>query len=261
MKIVDLGELSGQLLVFGGVYSNLQALQALVEEATKRNIPATNMICTGDIVAYCADAEACVELIKNTECPVLAGNCEQQLAESAKDCGCGFEAGTMCEHLSASWFKHADESVSKASRSWMATLPERILFSHSGKKYTVIHGGADEVAKFIWPSDDDSIFAAEIENLSTDVVLAGHSGIAFERNIAEKSWINAGAIGIPPHDGGGETRFVIIDKDHAEIHKLVYDNYWAAMQMQAVGLNNGYNTSLISGYWPSEENLPEALRR
>jgi hypothetical protein len=40
----NIGTLKGPLLVFGGVYSNLQALQALQALAQERGIPARNII-------------------------------------------------------------------------------------------------------------------------------------------------------------------------------------------------------------------------
>ena len=41
-KIEDLGKLSGKILIFGGVYSNLQALEALKQIAEKENIAPEN---------------------------------------------------------------------------------------------------------------------------------------------------------------------------------------------------------------------------
>ena len=52
-KIVDLGKISGKTLLFGGVYSNLQALEALKQIAEKENIAPENCICTGDILRQC----------------------------------------------------------------------------------------------------------------------------------------------------------------------------------------------------------------
>ena len=39
------------LLCFGGPYSNLQALQAMLAEARRLGIPPERMLCTGDVVA------------------------------------------------------------------------------------------------------------------------------------------------------------------------------------------------------------------
>ena len=48
-------------LAFGGPYSNLQALDALLAEAARLGIPPARMVCTGDVVAYAADPVAVTE--------------------------------------------------------------------------------------------------------------------------------------------------------------------------------------------------------
>src|SRR5258708_37318059 len=78
------------ILIFGGPYSNLQATQAVLTEASRRNIPRHRVVCTGDVVAYGADPKACVDLVGNAGIGVVMGNCEKQLAADADDCGCGF---------------------------------------------------------------------------------------------------------------------------------------------------------------------------
>jgi hypothetical protein len=48
-------KITGPLLVFGGPYSNLEATAAILAEACRRAIPSGNILCTGDLAAYCAD--------------------------------------------------------------------------------------------------------------------------------------------------------------------------------------------------------------
>ena len=60
---LDLGELDGPVLIFGGPYSNLHATKALKAEAEKLGIPADRVLCTGDVVAYAAAPDATTELI------------------------------------------------------------------------------------------------------------------------------------------------------------------------------------------------------
>src|SRR5262245_44817533 len=81
------------LLVFGGPYSNLRALAALRERADALGIPAAQTICTGDVVAYCAEPQETTAAVREWGCHVVAGNCEEQLAAGAEDCACGFEPG------------------------------------------------------------------------------------------------------------------------------------------------------------------------
>lgn len=266
MKIVDLGRLDTPLLLFGGAYSNLQASEALLEYAQTHGFQPHQVFCTGDLVAYCAQPVETVALWRAFGGPILAGNCEEQLAENAMDCGCGFESGTTCDLLSAGWFAHADRLVDQKVRAWMGTLPERICFQHHGKRYAVVHGAASAINRFMWPTFDDTTFDAEITQLiaqvgEIDCVIAGHTGMAFERSVGARRWINAGAIGLPPNDGGQSTEFITLTEGQVTRHRLSYDADEAALQMQRAGLVQGYHKTLLDGFWPSEDVLPMDMRR
>ncbi len=266
MRLQDLGQLNDPVLLFGGPYSNLQATCALIRQAHMRGVAPSHMICTGDLVAYCGQPVETVAKIRQLGCPVVAGNCEVQLAEGRQDCGCGFQAGTACDLLSAGWFAHADKSVDAPTRAWMASLPDLITFTHNGQRCAVIHGGAKENSRFIWETSFDAIFEEEIMQIQAlvgkvDRVIAGHSGIAFQRVIGGISWVNAGVIGMPPNDGRPETRYMMLQNGQVELCNLSYDHTAAQAAMQAAGLTQGYDAALGSGYWPSEDVLPPDLRR
>ncbi|MFN8890839.1 MAG: metallophosphoesterase family protein [Alphaproteobacteria bacterium] len=255
----------GPLLVFGGPYSNLQATRAVLTEATRRGIPARRVICTGDVVAYGADAAACCDLIMVSGIRVIAGNCEENLAEGALDCGCGFEEGTACDLLSRAWYAHANRQVTAAHRAWMAGLPRRLMvILPDGRRLAVLHGGASDISRFIFASAPQAELASEIAATGCDGVIAGHCGIPFARQVGSGIWINAGAIGMPADDGTPRIWFAVLTPGEAglgvEILPLEYDHAAAAAAMRAAGLPEGYATALGSGIWPSCDVLPPAER-
>lgn len=265
MRVKDIGELHGKILLFGGIYSNLAAFDAVIAQAQSLGIPPRNMICTGDVVAYCADAQACVDRIRALDCPVLAGNCEVQLAQDEDDCGCGFDEGSECSILSRGWYAHAQRNVTLENKAWMADLPEHIIFAHAGKLYAGVHGGASDIARFVWPVATDAEIRAEADLLQTQVgpidgVIAGHTGIAMDRTVDGIRWINSGAVGMPPNDGDPRGAFVILDGDEVSFERISYDAAPTVAAMQAVGLTQGYHTALETGFWPSEDTLPPEMR-
>ncbi len=265
MKLADIGELDAPVLLFGGPYSNLHATQAVFAEAARRGIHADHVICTGDVVAYCAHAAETVALIRAQGCAVVAGNCEKQLAGYEDNCGCGFDAGSTCDLLSAGWYAHANQTVGAEDRAWMGAVPDVVSFVHHGERYTVIHGGLSDVSRFLWPTSNDTDYMEEIELVQqfipdTSCIISGHCGLAFERHINGVRWVNAGVIGMPPHDGTPQTRYAVLSEGQATFHKLDYDHAAAAQAMQDAGLVQGYHQSLLSGYWPSEDLLPSDLR-
>ncbi|MGV6813222.1 MAG: metallophosphoesterase family protein [Brevirhabdus sp.] len=261
MRIDDLGTIEGPVLIYGGPYSNLQATQALFERADALGVARTARICTGDVIGYCADPVETWQIVRHEGGPVVAGNVERQLAQRADDCGCGFDIGSACDLLSKGWFPFADAQVDQGIRDQMAALPDAVCFLHHGRRYAVVHGAASDISRFIWPGAEESVFKGERDVLSKhmptpDVVIGGHSGIAFQ----DQGWLNAGVIGLPPHDGRPETRFVVLDQGRAIVHRLVYDHRGAAKAMRKAGLSQGYDTALETGVWPSQDVLPERLR-
>ena len=265
MKHRDLGVLDGDVVLFGGAYSNLQAVVALFAQVAARGVSADHVVCTGDLVAYCGAPSGTVDALRASGCAVLAGNCEVQLAQDADDCGCGFEDGTTCDRLSVAWYDFARAQLLDEAKAWMGTLPDVLSFTHYGRRYGVLHGGVTDIARFIWDVDPPEVFADEWAALEAsigpvDAVIAGHSGLPFVRETARGPWINAGVIGMPPHEGDRDTRFAVLHGGDVRIERLAYEAAAAAADMQAAGLPLEYADALLSGYWPSEDILPDALR-
>lgn len=261
-------EASHPLLVFGGPYSNLEATRALMEVATQRGIPPDRAICTGDVVAYGADPEATILAIRQWGCHVIAGNCEEQLAAGAGDCGCGFEEGTACATLSKGWYPYADALVSSGSRSWMAALPKTLRINYGGLRMRVVHGSTDIINQFLFGSDQASLVHAA-ERTDADVVLAGHCGVPFARIVpaaggGHRLWLNAGVIGMPANDGTSDTWYAIMTmadgRLHATFHRLSYDHHATAARMRRAGHANPYARTIITGLWPSLDILPASER-
>lgn len=266
MKVADLGTVEGTMVIYGGPYSNLQASLALLSYCADNRIPVTNRICTGDTVAYGGEPKATWSLMRTTGGTVVAGNCERNLAEEADDCGCGFDAGTTCDLLSRAWYGFARRELPEEARHWMAALPDMAVFEHSGLRCAVIHGGVTDISRFLWASSPDKDFAEEVALVEAaigrvDVVFAGHSGIAFQRQVGDTLWVNAGAIGLPPNDGRPETRFARMEGGRITIERLDYNARPAISAMTRAGLTQGYHETLATGIWPSEDILPPELRR
>ena len=114
------------LLVFGGPYSNLEATKAVLAEAGRRGIPSDCIVCTGDIVAYGGDPLACVDLLRARGVHVVMGNCEEQVAAGAQDCGCGYAPGTSCDRLAQAWYPFAARALDDDARAWLGALPRRL---------------------------------------------------------------------------------------------------------------------------------------
>ncbi len=256
---------AGPILCFGGPYSNLQATQAMRREADRLGIPASSAICTGDVVAYCANPNETCEEIRDWGCHVIKGNCEEQLAAGAEDCGCGFGDGTQCDLLSAKWYGYADGNLKVDHRNWMSNLAGHLEFDIAGRTARVIHGGVNETAKFIFPSAPSAELTAELYEADADIVIAGHCGIPFTRRVGRRIWFNPGVIGMPANDGTKDGWYGVIDIQDGGVlnftaRRLAYDATSAQSELRAIGSADPYAEALTSGLWPSLDILPDPER-
>lgn len=255
----------GPLLVFGGPYSNLAALEALIGEARRLGIPPERAICTGDVVAYGAEPAESVALIRDWGCHVVQGNCEQSLAERRNDCGCNFENGTACELLSKGWFPYADARIDDDARRWMSSLPGSLEFAWCGASFRVVHGGVQDVARWVFASEPE-IVDEEVSNSRANVTIAGHSGIPFAASRPGGWWFNPGVIGMPANDGTPQVWYGLVSVGgigrpiRLTTHRLAYDHMKSAAAMRRAGHANAYARTLVTGIWPSFDVLPAAER-
>jgi hypothetical protein len=166
--LIDLGSLDGDVLAFGGIVSNAHALSALRHHASAYGFSPARMVCTGDVAAYCgqpAEAVAGMRALGALGAATIRGNCEDSLARNSTDCGCGFEQGSSCDRLSATWYAHADACLGDSERGWMAALPRLAVFRAHGRRWGVVHGGVTAVNRFLWPNSPEAEFAEEIAAL------------------------------------------------------------------------------------------------
>lgn len=260
--VLHLGKIDKPILIFGGVYSNLQALEALYEVAKNHKLLPEQCICTGDIVAYCGQPKETVSLIRQWGVHCLMGNCEESFASNADDCGCGFNEGSQCDILSNQWFAFANQQLGNDERKWFSHLPRQIYFTINNISVLVVHGGVSSINQFIFESTHEDIFAEAFLSAKTDIIIGGHSGIPFTKKIGTKTWHNSGAIGMPANDGTQATWYSIItpEKNHLRIthKKLYYDNEKTSYFMQKEKRHNQYANTLHTGLWPSEDILLNA---
>lgn len=254
--------LDGPVLVFGGCYGNLEATSALRAEARRLSVLPERTICTGDVVAYCADPAATVDLLRGWGVSVVMGNCEEALGCREEDCGCGFAEGTACHRASAEWYSFADAEVSEEQRRWMRSLPRRIDLQLAGRRLAVVHGAVDTINRFIFSASPWREKERQIALAGGDGVIGGHCGLPFAQTRGGRLWHNSGAVGMPANDGTRRVWYSLLVPAEGGIEvramPLDYDAGAAARKMRARGLPEGYAAALETGLWPSCDVLPAA---
>ncbi len=266
----NLGTLSGPVLIFGGAYSNLDALVAVREEARRRGIPPGNVICTGDTPGYCAEPQECLEALADWNCHAIAGNVETNLVNGTDDCGCGFGDGSRCDMFAKLWYSYAARHVTEANLQFMAELPDVLRFTYAGKEVVVLHGSPRNQSEFVWRSTPAELKAQFCADAGAEVVIGGHCGLPFAHYLANPAdqqpglplWLNAGVIGMPANDGTPRTWFMTLRDAEGfdfDFHPLDYAHRTAkAKMMDDRRLPVAYAATLTTGIWDNTEIMPPA---
>jgi alkylhydroperoxidase/carboxymuconolactone decarboxylase family protein len=277
MKEYNLGTLTGPVLIFGGVYSNFDALQSLWAEANRLGIPASNVICCGDTPGYCAEPQECLDLLEEWGCPAIAGNVETNLVNGTDDCGCGFGDGSRCDMFAKLWYTYAAKNVTEKNLAFMAGMPDILRFEYAGKKVMALHGSPENQSAFVWRSTDANEKAQWCADAGADVLVGGHSGLPFAEVLQRAEqikpqtlspkpqtsyWLNAGVIGMPANDGTPDTWYLTLDDTNGfnfNFHRLSYDHRAAKAKMiDDRRLPVAYAATLTTGIWDNTEIMPAA---
>jgi len=261
--VKNLGKIDSNLLVFGGPYSNLASTVAMRSKAEELGISATHTICTGDLVAYCAEPQQTVDFIRDWGIHVLMGNCEESLALDKTDCACGFEEDSACSILSIAWYRYASQHINNESRRWMNLLPRSITFQIKDYRFKVVHGSVTSINQFVFPSTGIDVKRSEIAKADAEAVIGGHSGIPFGQPVDGKFWLNSGVIGLPANDGSADGWYMLLEPKargfQASWHRLTYNAAISRGSTLAAGMTE-YAQALTSGLWPSMDILPMTER-
>lgn len=264
-NILDLGTLQGDLLVFGGVYSNLQALERMMEIAEEKGFAPENVVCTGDVVGYCAQPQECLEAVRDWGIHVVAGNVEIQLRDDSDICGCNFEEGSRCDGFSQLWYPYAKLHVDPAIYPWLAGLPDHIRFEYGGRSFYVLHGAVEDTSGFVFRSTPWAEKKAQLEAVGAEVILGGHCGLPFNDVQGREAWLNPGVIGMPANDGTTRVWYMILKENefgpYFSHHHFEYDHVTAADLMRKNHLPPEYAHTLETGIWDNCEILPTAETR
>lgn len=259
-KIINLGTVKGPVLLFGGIYSNLQALEELKRIAESLHISPENCICTGDIVGYCAQPEETVQLFKLWGAQSILGNVEVQLRDGAEDCGCDFKAGSRCDSFSQLWYPFAQQQLSKDSIDFVSGLPDHIRFNYANKTVTIVHGSYENISEFIFKSTPWERKENSIQATQSEVIIAGHCGLPFYHEQDNNLWLNPGVIGMPANDGNPLVWYAILDDATGRLaykhHNMSYNHTLASRLMRDVPVPQEYARTLVTGIWDNTEILP-----
>ena len=266
--VQDAKELAGtfrKIAVFGGVYSNYLALESAINLARRRNAEA--MFCLGDVGGFGPYPDRSCDLLRNAGVYVMRGNYDESIANDRDDCGCGY-SDPRDNHFAQISFDYTSAKTSSENKLWMRGLPSAFRLRLGDAAVLTCHGSPREVNEFLWETGTpDGLLRRFLDASETDLILGTHSGIKWERRLADgRGFVNVGALGRPENDGSARVWFTLLEADspmryRAEFVPVHYDHERLASEVLSEGLPQEFATTLLTGWWTTcLENLPAKER-
>ncbi|NLY53525.1 MAG: metallophosphoesterase family protein [Firmicutes bacterium] len=224
-----------RIAVLSDIHGNLPALQAVLADIEGKQVD--KIFCLGDLVGYGPWPNEVIDLLRQRDIPCVQGNYDESVGEELLACGCDFadaDAARLGE-ISLNW---TIDATNDENKSWLRELPQLLPADLAGYRLLLVHGSPrqnNEYLTFSYPAAQLERFLQATE---ADILLCGHTHLAFHRQIGSKHVVNAGSAGKPKH-GNPNVIYQLLElgkQVSVTTVEVPYDYARAAQAIVAAGL-------------------------
>jgi predicted phosphodiesterase len=185
------------------IHGNVPALEAVLAEVERAGVD--EIVWGGDVAAGALPA-ATLALMRAVGGRCVSGNADRQIVED-------FDADRA-----SSWAR----AVDRADRDYLASFEPTISLEIDGLGPTLFcHGSPRSDLENITRATPDERFAPMVEGVAEAVIVCGHTHQQFDRRLAGRRVINAGAVGMP-YEGVAAAFWALLGPD-VELRRTDYD--------------------------------------
>ncbi len=227
--------------LLGDIHGNTEALTVVL--AAIRDAQVDKVICLGDVVGYGAEPVACLNMIRDLKCDVIAGNHDwAAVGKLSIDC---FNAYAKA---AAIWTR---EQLDDEQKAWLADLPLTMTYEHCAVAHGTFH--QPEAFNYIQTVFDAQQSFEALKAMDARLGFLGHSHVPvgfFDTDPITYTLdpempvdhdlamiVNAGSVG-QPRDENNKASFALFDSDIHQVNiiRLDYDIDAAAAKIREAGL-------------------------
>ncbi len=214
-----------RIALFGDIHANLEALESVLADAAAQGV--TDYVCTGDVVGYNADPVACLEIVREMDCPTVKGNHDEDAS--------GSHSLDSMNPIAAAALEWTRSQLSDEQRQWL----RRLRMVRQVSDFTVVHSTLDQPSNWNYVTNRFDAMA-NFSYQFTQVCFNGHThvprvyvktdkvqeipadSILIENGA--KYFINIGSVG-QPRDGDWRAAYAIYDTEQklVTIRRVEYD--------------------------------------
>jgi len=244
--------LYNKIAVFGGVYNNYLALEALVEDAKNRGVE--KLYCLGDLGAFGPYPNRVMPILLENQIEMVQGNYDNSIGNDRSDCQCGY-TDPRDNFFAQISYNYTFANTNTKFKNWQKSLPKDIRLTFGGKKLLLCHGSPRQTNEFLWESTTPNHFLEKLfRDYDADMILTTHTGIHWQRKLPDgKEFINVGVIGRPENDGQTNVWYTVLTAHDGRVKNefvpLNYEHERLAAEMSAEKLPAEFVDTILTGWW------------
>ena len=173
-----------KIVIISDIHGNLEALTGLPENFDELWV-------LGDLVNYGPNPGEVVDFVKANASLVIRGNHDHAI---------GFDEDPRCSALfremAQAMQQYTSSVLSESQKQFLRDLPLRADRELRGMKVSICHAVPSEPL-FTYCPPDSPRWESELEFAQADILLVGHTHLAFDRGFGKRRVVNPGSLGQP----------------------------------------------------------------
>ena len=253
-----------RVAVFGGVYNNWRALDALLEDARPRGVEA--VFCLGDMGGFGPNPDRVFPLLRDGGVLAIQGNYDESVSSGRTDCGCGYTDPRDNEYALES-YRYTFRNTASEHKAWLGSLPGHRRIRLGASRVLMCHGSPRQINEFLWESTTpNGLVRSLLGRHDADAILCSHTGLGWSRMLSpDEGLVNVGVIGRPANDGTTRVWYTVLTAGaglEVEFVPLAYDHEGLAREMETEKLPPEFVETIRTGWWTTcLENMPARERQ
>jgi len=220
-----------KIVIVSDVHANLEALSSIPEDYDELWV-------LGDLVDYGPNPREVIELVRQHAAVVVRGNHDQAAAfREDPRCSAAFR------EMASATLAYTLDALRAEDIEYLSNLPlqaERVV---DGTRFYLCHAApSDPLYKYLAP--DSNQWDAEVETISADVLLVGHTHKPFARSARNTVIVNPGSLG-QPKTGHSEACYAVWD-DAVELRSFSYPLEQTVGKIERMPIPRRTRTDLIA---------------
>ena len=212
-----------KIVIVSDIHGNFDALSALRETYDELWV-------LGDLVNYGPEPEPVIDFVKSKAAIVVRGNHDHSIGFN-EDPRCSARFKAMAEATG----RYTDSALRFGHTHYLRTLPLYIETQRQKTRFYLCHAVPSDPL-FGYCEAESPLWVRELEDVTADVVLVGHTHVPAMRSFGSCVVVNPGSLGQPKR-GSPDARYAVWEDGKIELKSYCYPVEATVAKIQALPID------------------------